>query len=159
MKEENVKQTAVKESKGNKELLVGTLVGSVVGVATALLVAPKSGKELRASIQDQANQALLKTGQVKETVYAKGQDLKQRTARLSQVVSEQSTQVVNKVKSLRPAKQELEAAACAEPAEELVEETANEEPALAAENQVQQELEIIETEVNELEQSMEEVNK
>ena len=85
MTKENVKETVGKETKGgSKELLVGTLVGSVVGVTTALLVAPKSGKELRASIQDGANQALAKTGQVKETVYAKGQDLKQRTARLSQ---------------------------------------------------------------------------
>lgn len=46
MTKENVKETVGKETKGgSKELLVGTLVGSVVGVTTALLVAPKSGKE------------------------------------------------------------------------------------------------------------------
>ncbi|AQX54326.1 YtxH domain-containing protein [Priestia flexa] len=153
MKEENVKQVV---NRGSKELLVGTIVGSVVGVATALLVAPKSGKELRASIQDQANQALAKTGQVKESVYAKGQDLKQRTARISQVVSEQSVQVVNKVKSLRPSTEELEAAATTERTE-VEEETIGEVPTLEAESQIKQELENIETEVNELEQSVEEV--
>ncbi len=154
MTKENVKETVGKETKGgSKELLVGTLVGSVVGVTTALLVAPKSGKELRASIQDGANQALAKTGQVKETVYAKGQDLKQRTARLSQKVSEQSSQVVNKVKSLRTAKEQPLAETAA--AEELETTEIVQDPVLEAEA-VQEELNTITQEVSDLEQSVDE---
>lgn len=135
---------------------VGTLVGSVVGVTTALLVAPKSGKELRASIQDGANQALAKTGQVKETVYAKGQDLKQRTARLSQKVSEQSSQVVNKVKSLRTAKEQPLAETAA--AEELETTEIVQDPVLEAEA-VQEELNTITQEVSDLEQSVDETRR
>ncbi len=56
-----------------------------MGVTTALLVSAKVRKRAACfSIQDGAKQALAKTGPVKEMVYAKGQDLKQRTARLSQ---------------------------------------------------------------------------
>jgi len=35
-----------------KDFLIGTLVGGVVGAATALLFAPKPGKELRADIAE-----------------------------------------------------------------------------------------------------------
>ncbi|WP_110112117.1 YtxH domain-containing protein [Bacillus sp. CGMCC 1.16541] len=116
MSEQNqsMKKEENKEVVSGKSLLVGTLVGSVLGATTALLVAPKSGKELRADIQKQSSQAIEKTSQVKETVVEKSQELastaKQRTARIQEYVSVQSNQVIDKVKGLRkPTLEEAEA--------------------------------------------------
>ncbi|PYE52413.1 YtxH domain-containing protein [Paenibacillus barcinonensis] len=64
----------------NKNLLWGALIGSVVGSVTALLLAPKSGRELRQDITDGARQ-----------VSDKGQELAFK-------VGEQSSQLVSKVK-------------------------------------------------------------
>ncbi|MGQ8871541.1 YtxH domain-containing protein [Paenibacillus sp. TSA_86.1] len=64
----------------NKSLLWGALIGSVVGSVTALLLAPKSGRELRQDISDGARQ-----------VSDKGQELAVK-------VGEQSSQIVSKVK-------------------------------------------------------------
>ena len=64
----------------NKGLLWGALIGSVVGSVTALLLAPKSGRELRQDISEGARQ-----------VSDKGQELALK-------VGEQSSQIVSKVK-------------------------------------------------------------
>ncbi|MGC5771188.1 YtxH domain-containing protein [Paenibacillus pabuli] len=64
----------------NKSLLWGALIGSVVGSVTALLLAPKSGRELRQDISEGARQ-----------VSEKGQELASK-------VGEQSSQIVSKVK-------------------------------------------------------------
>lgn len=64
----------------NKSLLWGALIGSVVGSVTALLLAPKSGRELRQDISEGARQ-----------VTEKGQELAVK-------VGEQSSQIVTKVK-------------------------------------------------------------
>ncbi|MGF9698289.1 MULTISPECIES: YtxH domain-containing protein [Paenibacillus] len=64
----------------NKGLLWGALIGSVVGSVTALLLAPKSGRELRQDISEGARQ-----------VTEKGQELAVK-------VGEQSSQIVSKVK-------------------------------------------------------------
>ncbi len=40
-----------------KDFLIGTLVGGIVGATTALFLAPKSGKELRSDISEQAYNA------------------------------------------------------------------------------------------------------
>ncbi|MBM7703031.1 YtxH domain-containing protein [Metabacillus iocasae] len=112
MTEQNqpLKKEETKEGVRGKGLLVGTLVGSVLGATTALLVAPKSGKDLRADLQKQSSQALEKTAQVKESVVEKSQELassaKQRTSRIQEYVSVQSNQVIEKVKSIRKPNQE-----------------------------------------------------
>lgn len=64
----------------NKSLLWGALIGSVVGSVTALLLAPKTGRELRKDITDGARQ-----------VSDKGQELAYK-------VGEQSSHLVSKVK-------------------------------------------------------------
>jgi len=64
----------------NKSLLWGALIGSVVGSVTALLLAPKSGRELRQDISEGARQ-----------VTDKGQELAVKAG-------EQSSQIVSKVK-------------------------------------------------------------
>ncbi len=93
----------------NKDFLLGTIIGGVVGAATALLLAPKAGKELRADLNEQAAYVRLKTEQVKNNAVEKGQEFAQtakvKTADLSQTISEQSSQVVDKVKKFRKADQ------------------------------------------------------
>jgi gas vesicle protein len=76
-----------------KPILGGFLVGSVIGVATALLFAPRSGQETRAEIRDKAvelrdrttetvkdtvSQAKSKAYELKDTVVEKAEELKQR---------------------------------------------------------------------------------
>lgn len=93
----------------NKDFLLGTIIGGVVGAATALLLAPKAGKELRADLNEQAAYVRLKTEQVKNSAVEKGQEFAQtakvKTADLSHTISEQSSQVVDKVKNFRKADQ------------------------------------------------------
>ncbi|MFU1795751.1 YtxH domain-containing protein [Paenibacillus azoreducens] len=52
----------------NKSLLWGALIGSVVGSVTALLFAPKSGKELRQDIAEGARTIGNKTQELAEKV-------------------------------------------------------------------------------------------
>ena len=76
-----------------KNVIGGFLVGSVVGVATALLFAPRSGEETRAEIRgkavelrdrttetvkDTVSQAKSKAYEIKDTVAEKAEELKQR---------------------------------------------------------------------------------
>jgi gas vesicle protein len=76
-----------------KPILGGFLVGSVIGVATALLFAPRSGEETRAEIRDKAvelrdrttetvkdtvSQAKSKAYELKDNVVEKAEELKQR---------------------------------------------------------------------------------
>jgi gas vesicle protein len=80
-----------------KPILGGFLVGSVIGVATALLFAPRSGEETRAEIRgkavelrdrttetvrDTVDQAKTKASEIKDTVTdtvrGKAEELKQR---------------------------------------------------------------------------------
>jgi gas vesicle protein len=58
-----------KQSNG-KNFLIGTVVGGVVGAVTALLFAPKSGRELRADIAEQAQVIGEKTQEVAKSVGA-----------------------------------------------------------------------------------------
>ncbi len=76
-----------------KPILGGFLVGSVIGVATALLFAPRSGEETRAEIRgkavelrdrtsetvkDTVSQAKSRAYELKDTVREKAEELKQR---------------------------------------------------------------------------------
>jgi gas vesicle protein len=76
-----------------KPILGGFLVGSVIGVATALLFAPRSGEETRADIRgravdlrdrttetvkDTVSQAKSKAYELKDTVVEKAEGLKER---------------------------------------------------------------------------------
>ncbi|NEY21536.1 YtxH domain-containing protein [Bacillus ginsengihumi] len=45
----------VEEKRGSKDFVTGALIGSFVGAAVALLLAPKSGKELREDIGEQVS--------------------------------------------------------------------------------------------------------
>ncbi|GKS09136.1 YtxH domain-containing protein [Paenibacillus chitinolyticus] len=58
-----------------KDLVFGALFGSVVGAVTALLFAPKSGKELRSDIAAQAANVSEKTQEIARTVGEKTSEL------------------------------------------------------------------------------------
>jgi gas vesicle protein len=76
-----------------KPIIGGFLVGSVIGVATALLFAPRSGEETRneirgkavelrdrtsETVKDTVSQAKSKAYEIKDTVVEKAEELKQR---------------------------------------------------------------------------------
>ncbi|KOP83766.1 YtxH domain-containing protein [Cytobacillus solani] len=98
-------QLKSEESINTKDFLIGALIGGIVGAATALFLAPKSGKELRSNMNDQAIVLKAKTGQIRETAVAKGTELasaaKEKTSAITNTVSKQSAEIMNKVKNLK----------------------------------------------------------
>ncbi len=83
-----------------KPVVSGFLVGSVIGAATALLFAPRSGEETRTEIRDKAvdlrDQA---TGTVKDTVSqvrSKASDVKDNVMDKVEGLKERGKQVVTK---------------------------------------------------------------
>ena len=64
-----------------KDFIIGALVGGIVGAAAGLLLAPKAGSELRGDV---AHQAV---------------NIKEKSVELSQQLKDQSTHLVDKVKS------------------------------------------------------------
>lgn len=121
-----------------KDFLIGVLIGGFVGAATALFLAPKSGKEIRSDINTQALSLKDKTTNLRDAAVTKGTELvevaKEKTNTLSQTVSKQSTELINKVKNLKPTGAVEEVLA-----EEAVEEQAElsvEEPVATAEDSV-----------------------
>lgn len=100
--EEKFPQEQVESNMNTKDFLIGALIGGIVGATTALLLAPKSGRELRQNINDQTYLIKEKTGHLKETALHKGNELaaaaKEKTGTLTNFVSEQSNEWMNKVK-------------------------------------------------------------
>lgn len=78
------------ERKG-KDLLIGAVVGGILGAATALLFAPKSGRELRSDIAEQAQVVSDKTVQIANTV-------SQRTQEVAKTVSTTTSELYGKAK-------------------------------------------------------------
>lgn len=77
----------------SKDFLIGALVGGIVGATTALLLAPKSGKELRTNIGEQATQIKDKGSEITSRV-------REKSSAIVNTVSEQSNQVAGKVKEI-----------------------------------------------------------
>ncbi|MFJ7731005.1 YtxH domain-containing protein [Lysinibacillus sp. NPDC097231] len=80
-----------------KDFVIGALVGGIVGAAAGLLLAPKSGKDLRSDVAVQAVNLKDKSTDFSTTA-------KDKTVQLSKQIQEQSTQLVEKVKTLKSAK-------------------------------------------------------
>lgn len=87
-----------RKEESSNSFLLGALIGGVVGAVTALLLAPKPGKELRRSLSSQADSILDKTEQLRGNVLIKSNELVTKTSSLSQGIVEQSTELINKVK-------------------------------------------------------------
>ncbi|OKL36212.1 YtxH domain-containing protein [Domibacillus mangrovi] len=82
------------DSINTKDFIIGALCGAFIGAATALMVAPKSGRELRDDLNVQA-------GSLKERASGLTDTAKDKTSTLTKTVQEQSTAIVDKVKSLK----------------------------------------------------------
>ncbi|GIQ68153.1 YtxH domain-containing protein [Xylanibacillus composti] len=63
------------QSFSGKHFAAGAILGALVGAATALLLAPKSGKELRGDIAEGYHQVSEKTHQVADTVGKKSREV------------------------------------------------------------------------------------
>jgi gas vesicle protein len=74
-----------------KDFVIGAAIGGVVGVLTALLFAPKSGKELRMDISDQVRNASEKTQDL-----AAATDLRSR--QIVRAVGSQTSEWVDKAR-------------------------------------------------------------
>ncbi len=62
-----------KERSGAKDFLLGAFVGALTGSVVALLLAPKTGTELRKSLTEQFQQVREKGEQLKQTLIDEGQ--------------------------------------------------------------------------------------
>jgi gas vesicle protein len=80
-----------------KDFLIGGLIGGIVGASAAFLFAPKSGRELRQDINEQARAAKDKTSDWTNQAVEKGSTMASTAARS---VTDQSTQLIEKVKKL-----------------------------------------------------------
>ncbi len=89
----------------NRDFMIGSIVGGLIGAAAALMLAPKSGKEIREELGQQANKMKEHSGRFSaEQIFEKGSEFvnvaKDKSSTLSQVVSEQSSQIMNKVRDI-----------------------------------------------------------
>ena len=83
------------EEVNGKDFILGVLIGGIIGATTALLLAPKTGTELRGNLSTQA-------GQLKEKTMDLSTTAKEKTTQLSKQIQEQSGQLVDKVKAIKP---------------------------------------------------------
>ncbi|RKN85419.1 YtxH domain-containing protein [Paenibacillus ginsengarvi] len=93
-----------------KDFLLGAIVGGVLGAVTALLLAPKSGKELRADLSEQAHLIGEKTHELAETVGGKTQviakQVSEHTGEWMQKAKEVVDSVSEEVKAWKDARKE-----------------------------------------------------
>ncbi|WP_026563280.1 YtxH domain-containing protein [Bacillus sp. UNC41MFS5] len=82
----------------SNSFLLGAIIGGVVGAATALFLAPKSGKDLRNTFSNQAGSIIDKTSTIRENVMSKSNELVSKSSSLSQGIVLQSTGLLDKVK-------------------------------------------------------------
>jgi gas vesicle protein len=73
-----------KKTESSNHFLLGALIGGLAGAAAALLFAPKSGRELRNTLNVQAGSIMEKTTQMRETVSNKSGSLVSKTQGLVQ---------------------------------------------------------------------------
>lgn len=99
-----------RDSINSKDFMIGALIGGMIGAATALFMAPKTGKELRNDFNEQAKSLTEKTEKLRQTAMEKGTVLadtaKEKTGTVTEMVSSKSSDIVNKVKSLKAGKDE-----------------------------------------------------
>ncbi|MGM0903341.1 MAG: YtxH domain-containing protein [Bacillota bacterium] len=86
----------------SRDFLVGAFIGALAGAAAALLFAPKSGKDLRTTINGQTINILEKTDKVKEKALSKSNELatvaKEKASSVVHSVSHQSQELLEKVR-------------------------------------------------------------
>ncbi|MRG87730.1 YtxH domain-containing protein [Salinibacillus xinjiangensis] len=93
------------ENINSKDFLLGTLIGGIVGASAALLLAPKSGKELRHDLNEGAHQVRERAGEWKDVAYEKGTEWRQiareKTDQISSNLSEKTKDFSERVKDTK----------------------------------------------------------
>ncbi|GIP38096.1 hypothetical protein J31TS4_13760 [Paenibacillus sp. J31TS4] len=95
------------EQKNGKPFVIGAVVGAVMGAATALLLAPKPGRELRKDIADQVTTLSDKTqeiaGQVSQSAHEVARSIGSQTSDWVGKAREVAQAVASEVKSWKEA--------------------------------------------------------
>lgn len=95
----------LESSINTKDFIIGALIGGIVGAATALFLAPKSGREIRNDLNAGANSLRVKTEEIRDTAKNKGVEIvniaKEKTSTIGQNVTKQSNEILSKVKGLK----------------------------------------------------------
>lgn len=85
-----------------KTFIVGAIIGGVVGAATALLLTPKSGKEIRSDLTNQVDTIKTKSNQFKAVATEKGNELiaatKEKSTQLRDLTMEKGSNLAETVK-------------------------------------------------------------
>lgn len=93
-----------------KDFLLGAIVGGVIGAVTALLLAPKTGKELRSDISEQYQNVSEKTQKIAADVSSKTKVIASNVSEKSHELAEKAKEVVSNVtdelKTWKASKQE-----------------------------------------------------
>lgn len=92
------------EAVNMKNFAVGAVIGGLVGAAAAVFLAPKSGKELRNDLTEQAGVLKEKTSQLRETAMTKGTEIvsmaKEKAEKLNLISKTETTEAVQSVDTL-----------------------------------------------------------
>ncbi|MFT9596667.1 YtxH domain-containing protein [Mesobacillus sp.] len=82
------------DSNNSRDFVTGAIVGGLAGALAALLLAPKSGKELRGSLNEQTSSLKTKSADLASVA-------KEKASGLKDTVSQQSSTIANKVKDMK----------------------------------------------------------
>ena len=82
------------DSEGGGGFIAGAIVGAVIGAAAAMLLTPKTGKEMRENVTSQASTLKDKSMEFSSTAVDK-------TKEISKTLQEQSGQLMDKVKTMK----------------------------------------------------------
>ncbi|ESU30941.1 hypothetical protein G3A_19485 [Bacillus sp. 17376] len=78
----------------SRDFVAGAIVGGLAGALAALLLAPKSGKELRGTLNEQTSSLKTKSADLASVA-------KEKASGLKDTVSQQSSMIANKVKDMK----------------------------------------------------------
>lgn len=112
----------------SKDFLIGGLIGGMIGAAAALLLAPKSGKELRSDLAaTEGGQYIChKANELKQSVAQKSEELTEQcmatTAEISDKIAEQYSIICENISALKQTLTEAQAEVVEEIEEKLEEE-------------------------------------
>lgn len=95
----------------SKDFLLGAVMGTVIGAVTALLLAPKSGRELRTDISHQYQNVSSKTNEIAKNVGTKTKEIAETVGEKSQELAgkakELAEHLVEDIKTLRQSQKEI----------------------------------------------------
>lgn len=92
-----------RDSINSKDFMIGALIGGIVGAATALFLAPKSGRELRSDLNEGAKSLSEKTDKLRQTASEKTEQIRQtaseKTAQLTQTAKVKGAELAEAAKT------------------------------------------------------------